>query len=76
MSNIAIIEKERNMIFGEGLEYIYWLASRAILVSSRYAFFGPGWVDSGYADNYRDLFRSSGSKNCSSGAIRPVVSII
>ena len=51
----------RNLIFGESKNYLYWLASRGVIVFSDCANFGPGTVARGrVCSMYGDLFHSYG----------------
>ena len=56
-SNVA-----KNLVFGtSGNKYIYWLASRGAFAAGNCAFFGPGFVGSGYASSRNVLFDSKGN---------------
>ena len=66
---------EKNAIFGESRNYRYWLASRGVYADSNYANFGPGSVNIGSANSYRDLFVSDGYSFHGELALRAVVSL-
>ena len=71
-----ITEVERNVIFGSSGDYLlYWLASRGVSAGSGCAFFGPGYVDVGYANSSGESFRSDGYESDDSAGVRPVVSL-
>ena len=56
-SNVA-----KNLVFGtSGNKYSYWLASRGAFAAGNCAFFGPGFVGSGYASSRNVLFDSKGN---------------
>ena len=70
-----ITEVERNVIFGDSGDYLYWLASRGVNAYSDCAGFGPGGVGYGDARSCRYTFISIGDEINYNAALRPVVSL-
>ena len=71
----AITNVEKNTIFGASKDFYYWLASRGVYADADYAYFGPGFVDYGFAYSYRGLFVSVGGEGIFYAGLRPVVSL-
>ena len=70
-----ITSVEKNIIFGDSKNYLYWLASRGVVAGSWFAYFGPGSVNGGSADSCSGLFGSSGSSGGVELPLRCVVSL-